>query len=456
MIDFIRKKIGGKKLLILGFGREGESTFRFLKKYFPEIKIAVADINDGVQEKLDSENVEIHSGADYLNCINDFDLIFKTPGISLNHLSFSFDKNKITSQTDLFLDYYSDQIIGVTGTKGKSTTSSLIYHIVRSYTEDAVFVGNIGVPPFDLIEEIKPASRIIFELSSHQLEYIKSSPHISVLLNIFQEHLDHYKSFSDYKQSKLNIAKYQDTEDSFIFNADDKSIWDLIDTQKSKGVKYSYSLNIPCKKGCCVSDDEIYFNDGSAKSAVYDLKHERSLKGEHNILNIMAAICACRISGIPDDVISQGINSFKGLEHRIEYVGKFDGIDFYNDSIATIPEATIEALKTLKKVDTIILGGFDRGIDYTVLTSYLLSSTVQNIIFMGKAGDRMFSLMKTAGSVNKKYVTVDTMEEAVLFAKKNTLPGKICLLSPAAASYDSFKNFEERGEVYKKIVRTPL
>lgn len=454
MIDFISNKIKEKSVLILGFGREGESTLRFFEKYFPDIKLSIADQNESIHDKLDSKNISVITGPDYLDSMKDYDLIFKTPGISLNHLPFSFDKNNITSQTDLFLEFYHKQIIGITGTKGKSTTSSLIYHIIKSYSDDVVFVGNIGVPPFDVIEEIKLSSRIVFELSSHQLEYIHRAPHISILLNIFQEHLDHYKNFRDYGISKLNIARYQDSNDHFIFNSDEPNTSELLKSVNPKSKCFPYSLNPIKQSGCYVSGDQINYSDGSEEFQVYDLKQERELKGEHNIQNIMAAICACRISGIPDKYISSGINSFRGLAHRIEYVGKYNGIEFYNDSIATIPEATIEALKTLKTVETLILGGFDRGIDYAALADYLSSSEVKNIIFMGKAGRRILTHMKSSESINKKYITIDKMEDAVCFAKENTSQGKICLLSPAAASYDCFKNFEERGEVYKKIVRT--
>jgi UDP-N-acetylmuramoyl-L-alanine---L-glutamate ligase len=453
MIEFIRRKIKEKKVLILGFGREGESTFHFLEKYFPELEVAIADVNENILEKLNQKKVQVYTAENYLDSIKQYDLIFKTPGISLNHLAFSFDKKAITSQTDLFLEFYHKQVIGITGTKGKSTTSSLIYHILKLFTNDVVFVGNIGIPPFDLIEEIRPSSRIVFELSSHQLEYIHRSPHISILLNIFQEHLDHYKNFNDYKLSKLNITEYQDLYDFFIYNADDKNTSDLISSEKSANIKFEFSMKGISQSGCYISGDTIIFRDQKNEIPVYDLKQERKLKGDHNIQNIMAAICACKISEVPDKYIVEGINSFKGLEHRIEYVGKYDGIDFYNDSIATIPEATIEAIKTLRSVETLILGGFDRGIDYSLFAEYLAGSTVKNILFMGKAGERIYHIFSKINYEDKKLILTENLEMAVHIAKENTSQNGICLLSPAAASYDSFKNFEERGVVYKKIVR---
>lgn len=454
MIEFLGNKIRGKKILILGFGREGESTYRFFEKYFPEIRPDIADVNEDIYGKLKNKKVNVHCGTDYLDAIKNYDLVIKTPGISLNHLNFEFDKNTITSQTDLFLEFFHKQVIGITGTKGKSTTSSLIYHIIKLCTNDVVFVGNIGIPPFDLIEEIKPQSHIVFELSSHQLEFIHKSPHISVLLNLFQEHLDHYKSFEDYKQSKLNILRYQDKADHFIYNADDKNSVRLVPEIKPKSEQYVFSLNEIQKDGYFISDKKIIYIENKTKHPVYDLEQDRKLKGDHNIQNIMAALCACKLSGIPDNFIVEGINTFKGLEHRIEYVGKYNGIDFYNDSIATIPEASIEALKTLKNVETLIIGGYDRGIDYSPFAEYLAGSSLKNILFLGKAGERICNLMKQLNYGNKNLIVSESIEKAVLVASEKTSKNSICLLSPAAASYDSFKNFDERGDAYKKIVRS--
>ena len=184
-----------------------------------------------------------------------------------------------------------------------------------------------------------------------------------------------------------------------------------------------------------------------------DFKSEIYLKGEHNKRNILAAICASKILNVPDEIIKEGVTTFKGLEHRLEYVGEFSGIHYYNDSIATIPEATIEAVKALKNVNTIILGGFDRGIDYNILAEFIAASCIDNLIFLGDAGNRIMESLKQYKVKGKFQVFVKDMEEAVKIAKEKTLKAGICLLSPAAASYDMFKNFEERGRVYKKLVK---
>jgi UDP-N-acetylmuramoylalanine--D-glutamate ligase len=453
MIDFVKNKIDGKRLLILGFGMEGESTYRFLRKYFSNILITVADKNPEISEKIKDLNTKLIVGTQYLDSLNDFDIIFKTPGISLNHLPFTVSREKITSQTDIFLDHFSSQIIGITGTKGKSTTSSLIYHIVKLFTDDVVLVGNIGVPPFNRIGEITDNTKIICELSSHQLEYISKGPRIGILLNLFQEHLDHYETFKTYQQSKFNITRYQEISDNFIFNADDILIRKLFSEANLNRNYFGCSLQNVQSKGCWVDHEKLYFSDGTGESMIIDLCTGLLLKGDHNIRNIMAAICACKLAGVTDDIISEGIRTFKGLEHRMEYVGEFNGIHFYNDSIATIPEAVIEAVKTLKNVDTLILGGFDRGIDYNKLVEFIAASAISNILLLGDAGKRIQAGIERHDTSRKTILHVQSLEDAVNIAKEKTAKSGICLLSPAAASYDKFKNFEERGTLYKKLVK---
>jgi UDP-N-acetylmuramoylalanine--D-glutamate ligase len=451
MLDFIRKKIEGKSILILGFGREGESTYNLLRKSFPELIIHIADKSEQIANRIKDDNTVLLTGDDYLSSINNCDLIFKSPGISLKDVA--FDRNKITSQTDLFLDFYSSQVIGITGTKGKSTTSSLIYHILKLYDNNVVLVGNIGIPPFDLIGEIDKNTKIVFELSSHQLEYISKGPHIAILLNYFQEHLDYYKSYEDYQLSKFNITLYQENSDNFIFNADDKLVLDIISQNKLERNYYGLSLSNSQSKGCWIENDTIFFSNGNESFSIMDFKTEIYLKGEHNKRNILAAICASKILNVSDEIIKEGVTTFKGLEHRLEYIGEYNGVHYYNDSIATIPEATIEAVKALQNVNTLLLGGFDRGIDYNILAEFIASSHINNLIFLGDAGTRIMEGLKQYNVKGKFQAFVKDLEEAVKIAKEKTPKAGICLLSPAAASYDMFKNFEERGRVYKKLVK---
>lgn len=449
------KKLNNKKILILGFGLEGISTLKFLIRHISGSTISVSDKNDKIAEHplIIENNINFICGDDYLNNINDYDIVFKTPGISLKEVKIS-DKKIISSQSQLFISLFRRQIIGITGTKGKSTTASLIHHIISKFTDNVLLVGNIGVPPLDMFDKIDENTIIVNELSSHQLEYNTVSPHIAILLNLFEEHLDHYNSYFDYKLAKFNIAKYQEKDDFFIYNADDEVLAKVYEILKPVAQLFPYSEKNELTTGCMLKNEYFTFLECHEEQFRYDLNAKRKLSGRHNLYNIMAAVCACKIINIPDEIIHEGIHSFKPLEHRIEYVGKYNNIVFYNDSIATIPEATIEAVKTLKTVGTLILGGFDREIRYNELVEYLAQSEIKNLIFMGKAGKRMHELIKEKTTNNNKSLfVVNSLEDAVYTAIKKTPRGMICLLSPAAASYDMFKNFEERGRKFKQLVK---
>ncbi|MFZ4740681.1 MAG: UDP-N-acetylmuramoyl-L-alanine--D-glutamate ligase [Bacteroidales bacterium] len=448
--------IDHKKVLILGFGKEGRSTYQFLRKYFPEQLFYIADKDTELANKYPfqpNEKLSFVLGDTYMDSLSDFDLVIKTPGISLKNIEVSeLQRHSITSQTELFLQLFSQQVIGITGTKGKSTTSNLIYHILKLYTENVVLVGNMGFPPFDQIANVNHDTFIVFEMSSHQLENCSVAPHFSVLLNLFQEHLDHYQTYKDYQLAKFNIAKFQDVDDFFICNADNDEINIILAEMQLQGKQVGFSLKQEVSQGCFVKDDMIYLKDENACKAYYNTNLPRNLKGEHNLLNIMAAINVCNLIGIPDKLIIEGIGSFKGLEHRIEYVGNINGVEYYNDSISTIPEATIAAVEALKNVNTLLLGGFDRGIDYSKMAEFLVKSSVHNLIFIGKAGKRILAEIMKLETTNKVFFEVNSFEQAVEIAIQKTEKTKICLLSPAAASYDMFKNFEERGKRFKELV----
>lgn len=445
----------GKRILILGFGREGISSYKLLIRSIPGNSIAIADQDENIESKLDfkiDSDCKVYSGRNYLDAINAFDIIIKTPGISFGSIKTLTDSSKITSQTDLFLRIFSAQVIGITGTKGKSTTSSLIKHILSSFYNDVLLVGNIGVPPFDLIDSIGSGTRIVFELSSHQLEHISAAPHIGVILNFFEEHLDHYNNYLSYQQAKFNIVRYQNESDWFIMNTDDQALVELFTHSNLNRNVLTFSLEKGRFEGAYIlPDDVIVFEFVGARSK-FNFSARQYLPGNHNLMNIMASICVTKILNVPDDIIEKAINEFKGLKHRMEYLGDFKGISFYNDSISTIPQATIQAVVSLKRVDTLILGGKDRGIDYTPLIEFLPNSGVRNIIFTGEAGQRIKDGLNLKGQhPDQKLFTITSYGEIPEIILSHTQAGSICLLSPAAASYDSFKNFEERGEVFKKI-----
>jgi UDP-N-acetylmuramoylalanine--D-glutamate ligase len=457
MIAKLKSVFDNKSLALLGFGREGRSTYTLLRQVFPQKVLTIIDENEAIREDStlkNDTNLLFVTGENCMQYIDNYDIAIKSPGIPSNSLPSALERAIITSQTDIFLQCYGPQSIGITGTKGKSTTASLVYHILKNAGLNAMLVGNIGIPPFDCIAEIKPESIVVLELSSHQLEYISHSPHIAVLLNIFQEHLDHYHSYLDYQLAKLNIGKYQGPSDYFIYNNDNEAVKSLIHTLNStKHIELPFSPEPQSEAAIRITNNQVVLNLEGKITKLYDISAGQPLKGHHNLYNIMAAATACYLSGVNTGLLDSGIRSFKGLEHRIEPVGEYNGISWYNDSIATIPEATIEAVKTLQNVDTLILGGFDRGIEYDILYPFLNTSGISNIIFIGGAGERMMREFTVYGVENITFYTAEDYAKVVTVASNITAKGKICLLSPAAASYDMFKNFEERGNMYKKNVR---
>jgi len=415
-----------KSLLLLGFGREGRSTLEHIRKYLPEKKLTLADRNP---VSLKDENVEIIVGENYLDSINDFDLVIKSPGIPLRDAEIS-DRSKITCQVDLFLRFAPCHKIGITGSKGKTTTSTLTYMMLKNAGVDARLIGNIGVPVLECIEDVDENTVAVIEMSSHQLEFCSTSPEVAVFTNIFEEHLDHYKGgFAGYVNAKTNIARYQNENDLFIYG------------EKSDIPKY-------------VDLDSIKSEKKPVSDETFDIPFENEhLLGAHNKTDVNYAFCASSRFGVTLRQALDAANSFEGIEHRMEKVGEFRGITFYNDCIATIPFAVMSAVRALKNVGTLIIGGKDRGLDYSEFVEELKNEGPDNIICMPDTGYSIGSSLEKAGAKSKIFYA-ENMEKAVSLAFENTAKGKICLLSPAASSYNVYKNFEEKGRHYKSLIKS--
>ena len=399
-----------KKILILGFGREGQDTFRFLKKLFPAKTLAIADIKKADIKK--KEGWKGYWGDDYLKALKNYDIIVKSPGIPFKILPKS-TLGKITTQTEIFFDNCPGTIIGVTGTKGKSTTAFFISQVLKK----AQLIGNIGKPALTSLLKAKKDDIFIYELSSFQLTNLKKSPHVAVLLNIYPEHLDYYRNFKEYAKAKANITRYQTKKDYLIYNSQDPRVKKIACQSKAK--------KIP-------------------------------IRGKFYELNKAAAAAVSEIFKAPLP------KKFKFLPHRLEYVGRFRGIEFYNDSLSTIPETTLEALDYLgNKVQTLILGGFDRKLDFKKLARRIAKSQIQVLILFPTTGQRILKdLMELSSPLLSKgferslaAFMVRDMKEAVKLAYKHTQKGKICLLSPASPSFGIFKDYADRGNRFKKFVK---
>lgn len=459
LIDEITKYLSHHKIAILGFGLEGHSTYRFLRRLFPQKEIALADKDDtklyDFITQSDDKRLVAHGGDNYLAEVaqNGYTLVFKSPGIPLKDIEKYIPQDHIESQAGLFLKLYKRRIIGITGTKGKSTTANLIYETMKAQGFDVVAVGNMGKPVLDLVFEDVPNRWYVFEMSSHMLETVSESPRFAVLLNIYEEHLDHYRSFSEYAEAKLNLVRYQTKNDFAVFS---KNVLEFCGNIPGAGTPLLFDEVLQSdSQGVFIQDGRIVFQYLGNPIDICSKNLDRKLLGQHNLLNIMACLTILKALNVENlENALKAISEFKGLEHRMELVGEFSGITFYNDSISTIPQAAICAVNAIGNVDTLIIGGMDRGIDYSELINFIALGSIRNVICLPNTGHMIHQRLKQRnGPLTINILDVYEMKSAVEEAFKVTKKGSVCILSPAAASYGFYKNFEERGKVFKNLVR---
>ena len=450
LLDYLDSK---NRILILGFGREGRSTYNLIRKFFPEKRLFIADQKiDLLENNVDlSEdiNLEVSLGEGYLNGLYEYDLIIKAPGVTFKGTDIDVNviRDRLTSELDLFFKFFNDKVttIGITGTKGKSTTSSLCYAILNSNNKRACLLGNIGKPIFEEVENITEDTYVVIELSSHALQYVNYSPNIAILLNMFEEHLDYYDSYEDYIDAKCNIFKYQSEKDYLIYSIDNPDVVRKVVDLKSTGITISLDEK-NSNSIVYIKDGTIYVKDTPAMRLDEDI----NLIGLHNKNDIMFVLAVSDILGLDLNSSLQGIREFKPLEHRIEHFASINGVDYYNDSIATIPASTINCVNSIPNIGTLIVGGKDRGIDYSEFCEFLLNTKIENIICIHATGKIIYERIKNS---DKNTYYLEDFDEACKLAKEITKPGTACVLSPAASSYGYFKNFEERGRKFKENIK---
>ena len=422
-----KNEFANKNIVIWGYGREGQASYRLIRRLLPEQVLTIMESKPGPSlKKAEDETVHTICACEADVNLNHFDLILKSPGIVIPD---SIDASKITGEAELFIKHYRDHIVGITGTKGKSTTTSLVATLLKEKYQ-VCLVGNIGIPCFEAIDGAYAA----LELSCHQLEICRYSPKYAVFLNLYEEHLDHYGTMEKYGLAKSHIFTNQMQGDTVIMHEEMKDFIKL-------------SLNTPYLIGkditahgttLCIPGHEL--DASSAK-----------LIGEHNYRNLAVAYFIANKLGVSDESVKKAIASFRPLAHRLEDLGEYQGVRFINDSISTIGQSCIQALESIENVDTVLVGGMDRGIEYDEVEDYLHARKDVQVIFMYATGKRIFSEMEQKGLLRPGLHQVEDLEEAVKLAKKLTRPHHACVLSPAASSYDHFKNFEHRGDVFRKL-----
>ncbi|MEK7550931.1 MAG: UDP-N-acetylmuramoyl-L-alanine--D-glutamate ligase [Patescibacteria group bacterium] len=395
------------KVAILGYGLEGRDA----EKYFKTKKANVTILD----QKFDNN---------YLKNLDKYDLVVRSAGVYPYKPEF---KNiNITSPTQLFFENCKGKIIGVTGTKGKGTTSTLIYEIIKKSAKKVFLAGNIGKPYLELLPIIDPETYVVLEMSSFQLIDMDVSPHISVVLNITSDHMDWHKNQDEYISAKRNIVLHQSKSDFAVINKEYVSSKNFGNLTKGKVIYFSKtSLNKKYKKGLL-------------------------LRGQHNLENIAAAVRVAEILKITDNTILDTVLNFKGLEHRLELVKTINGVTFYNDSFATGPQPTIAAIKSFTVPETLILGGSDKGLDYEELRREIEKrENVKNLILIGEIGQKIAGNIKNKNIIN---LGKTDMNKIVKKAYEITPKGGVVIFSPAAASFDMFENYKDRGNQFKKAV----
>lgn len=448
------EELKNKKIALLGFGIEGLSTAKYLAKH--NLNFSVLDWNRNlvIPDELAVNLQEVILGENYLGVLNKFDLIIRSPGIRLSMRQLQDFKNsgkEITSQTKIFFDLTPTQIIGVTGTKGKGTTATLIYEIIKTSGKKVYLAGNIGVPPLDFIDNLVPSDWVVLELSSFQLIDLGKSPKIAVILMITVDHLDYHLTEGAYWDAKSNVIRHQTTTDLAIINHDYPTSLSFSHKTKAKIIYISHKGRVT--PGVYVENGQIISENQMGHEVIMKTA-EVGLIGEFNLENVCAAVAVTKSINIDNFTISEATKNFKGLPHRLEFCREINGVRYYNDSASTTPETTIAAIRSFRRPTIVILGGSSKQADFTRLGQEIaLNRNVVGALLIGEEARSIEEAIKITASFSG-FILKDfkNMHEVLQMASKMVPHGGIILLSPACASFGMFKNYQERGDQFKKEV----
>ncbi len=427
------------KIAIVGYGLEGESAYNFLKKKHPEAKFVIYDQALNPKSKLPA-GVENYLGSFDPKEI-EADLIIRTPAIS--PYKFQEDAN-LSSVTKLFFESCPAKIIGVTGSKGKGTTASLITSILNVAGKKVHLIGNIGIPALDELQTIEPDDYVIYELSSFQLWDLDASPEIAVVVHIEPDHLDVHTNFEEYVDAKANISKHQSEQDIIVYDTNNPHSSKIASYSKA-GLKYAY----PDKNSAWFDEESLYYGEQKICS-ISDL----NIIGDHNMSNACAAIDVAWQFTHDVEIIKTGLANFKGLEHRLKLVDIVNGVAYYDDSIATTIGSVRAALKAIKMPKVLILGGSTKGANFKDIISDINNEGVYSVIAIGDEADRIEAALSGTGKFEfSNFHSEKSMKDIVSFAHSVAKPGSAVILSPACASFGMFKDYKDRGEQFIRAVK---
>jgi UDP-N-acetylmuramoylalanine--D-glutamate ligase len=444
--------LNGKRVLVVGLGKSGVASALFLKAHGARVTVSDTKTGDELHSEIPvllDHGITVETGGHGERTFRGQDLIVVSPGIPLDAPALVQARalgGSVIGEIELAARFLRGTIIAITGSNGKTTTTTLTGEIMTAGGFSALVGGNIGTPAIALAERATPESVIVLEVSSFQLETIHSfRPKVAVILNVTPDHLDRHRTFEAYVDAKARILENQQSADLAVLNAADPTCVRL--AARTKAQVFWFSRQKEVQQGAWVFDGSILFRDGARQREIM-LVSEIPLKGAHNLENVLAAVCAGVLMGCAPEKIRQAVREFKAVEHRLEYVATIRGVDYYNDSKATNVDATIKALESFPANIHLILGGKDKGSDYTLLDD-LLRQRAKRVYTIGAAAAKIESQIKGV-----EVVHADTLENALRKANAVAEPGDVVLLAPACASFDQFKNYEQRGQVFKEIVRT--
>ncbi len=443
-----------KKVLVSGVAKSGISAAYLLKKLGADVTIQDAKTEDklgDVVNELRNNGIRLYLGANPDEIIEDMDVLVMSPGVPTDLPFVDKAREKgipVIGEIELAYMFSKSPVIGITGTNGKTTTTTLVGDICKAHFEDTYVVGNIGNPFADIALDTTEGGAVVAELSSFQLETINEfRPKVSAVLNITPDHLNRHHTLENYIAAKERVFENQTAEDYCILNYNDETTKKMADKTKARVI--FFSLNNELKEGIYSDEKSIYIRAFGYDEKVVDID-ELKILGGHNVENAMAAIGCTAAFGVPLEIIRKVLKEFRAVEHRIEYVTTINDIEFYNDSKGTNPDASIKAVEAMKRPICIIAGGYDKGSDYTEYVA-AFKGRVKFAAVIGAVKDKIADTLDKAGFTN--YKIAETFEEAIDLCYENAKKGDCVLLSPACASWDMFKSYEQRGEIFKDYVR---
>lgn len=445
--------LDNKRVLVVGLGKSGVASALFLKSRGARVTVSdtkpEAELRNEILLLLE-HGITVETGGHGDRTFRGQDLIVVSPGVPVDAAQLVQARSlgeEVIGEIELAAQFLAGSIVAITGANGKTTTTSLAGEIVAAGNFPTLVGGNIGTPAISFVDQAGPATWTVLEVSSFQLETIvRFRPRIAVILNITPDHLDRHKTFANYVNAKARIFQNQRPDDFAVLNADDPATAELSDRTRAQVFWFSRKKEI--ERGAFARETHIFFRDGHRELEIMPLA-EVPLKGAHNLENVLAGVSIGVLVGCQPEQIRQAVKNFKAVEHRLEFVAKIAGVDYYNDSKATNVDATIKALESFPANIHLILGGKDKGSDYAVLNE-LLRQRVKRVYTIGAAAAKIESQIQGATAVEHS----ETLENAIQRASESAVSGDVIVLAPACASFDQFQSYEHRGRVFKEIVHS--